>query len=416
MRVSSLEDIHKYYFRCIELLLYVSASIVVLDGVFGLDIFLNDTERLSPVYRAAFLIKVLLVIYSIFLFSKIPNNLGLLFLTAALAIKFFLGAFINGFSINFVGHTYFYSFIILGYIAGWQLARSGLAKLKFNETFLKFVIWLTLAICIIYFTAYQLGFIKYFGLGLQTYILVAIFLAMRSSKLYSLILFLTIILTGKRSSFLVYVTQLFGPRIFAGRFSFKGIIIGLLTFSLMVYFSYRVGLLTRFQGLIDLILGFDIDDMDKARHLFYIATGGRTEEIYAYFIDQSHSLSVLLFGQLAGYSFSIKDLAGNYYQHYYFHISPLNFIFHFGIPIGLLLIFHQFRLLVWALRYVSRESNILCFLYIGFYLSSLFGALAIIDICFWVLYFYCHFLKQLDSKTKRSKSLNRNGVMSLSNR
>jgi hypothetical protein len=184
----------------------------------------------------------------------------------------------------------------------------------------------------------------------------------------------------------------------------------------LVYFSYQVGLLARFQGLTDLVLGFDIDDMDKGRHLFYYATGGRTEEIYAYFIDQSHSLSVLLFGQLAGYSFAIKDLAGNYYQHYYFHVSPLNFIFHFGIPIGLLLTYHQFRIFVWALSYASRESNILCFLYIGFYMSSLFGAVAIIDIYFWVLYFYCHFLKQLDSKTKRSESLNRNGVMSLSNR
>ena len=416
MRPDSRDDIHKYYFSCVKWLLYVSVAVVLLDGIFGLDIFLNGSDRLSFVYRSAFLIKVLLVISSIYFFSKIPKKLSLLFLILALGAKFLLGVYSGGLFKSLVGHLYFYSFIILGYIAGWQLARADLTKLKFNVKFLKVAIWLTLAVCIIYFIAYQSGLIVYFGMGLQTYILVACYLATRSSKLYALILFLTIILTGKRSSFLIYLGQLFGPRIVASRFSFKGIITGLLVFSLFLYAGYQVGLMARFQGFMDLALGFDQDDMDKSRHLFYLATSGRSEEIFAYFIDQSHSLSVLLFGQLAGYSFVITDLAGNDYQHYYFHISPLNLIFHFGIPMGVLLIFHQFRLLVWALRYVARERNILCFLYIGFYLSSLFGAIVVIDISFWVLYFYCHFLKQFDSKTKLSGSLNRNGVMTLNNR
>lgn len=412
MRVSAREDIHNNYLRCIEWLLYVSVAIVILDGIFGLDIFLNGSDRLSYVYRAAFLIKVLLVISSIYLFFKIPKKLGLLLLITVLATKVLLGIYFGGEFKSLVAHSYFYSFIIFGYIAGWQLSRSDLTKLKFNVTFLKLAIWLTLAVCIIYFIAYQFGLIAYFGMGIQTYILVAVYLATRSSKLYALILFLTIILTGKRSSFLVYLGQLFGPRIVTGRFSLKGIVIGLFVFLLLFYVSYEVGLAVRFQSLVDLALGYDKDDIDKSRGLFYLATSGRSEEVYAYFTDQNHSLSVLLLGQLAGYSFMITDLSGDEYQHYYFHISPLNFILHFGIPVGVMLILHQFRIFVWALRYVSREKNILCLLYVGYYLSSLFGAIVIIDITFWVLYFYCLSLKQLDSKTRQSGSLNRAGAMS----
>ena len=41
--------------------------------------------------------------------------------------------------------------------------------------------------------------------------------------------------------------------------------------------------MARFQGLVDLIFEFDQDDIDKSRHLFYLATGGRSEEVFAYF-------------------------------------------------------------------------------------------------------------------------------------
>lgn len=397
-------------------LIYLSAAIIILDGIFNLDIFLTGSDRLSLVYRSAFLIKVLLVMFSIYFFSKIPKKIGLLCLILFLAAKFLLGIYFGGAVKSFLGHVYFYSFIILGYIAGWQLARSNLTKIKFNNNFFKIVTWLTLVICIIYFTAYQFGSISYFGMGIQIPILVAVYLASRSSKLYGLILFLIVVLTGKRSNFLVYLSQLFGPRIFSGRFSLVGMITGLLTCSLILYFSYQIGLMARFQGLVDLIFEFDQDDIDKTRNLFYLATGGRSEEVFAYFIDQSHSLSVLLLGQAAGHSFVITDLAGNDYQHYYFHISPLNLIYHFGIPAGILMIFHQFSILIWALRYVSRERNIFCFLYVGYYLMSLFGAVVIIDVCFWVLYFYCHSLRQFNSKGRRAESLKYDGDISLNER
>ena len=401
MAVSSLKFIHRDFYTCINLLLYLSITTILIDGIFGLDIFLSGSDRLSFIYRSAFLFKMILVLMSILLFSKIPKNISLLLIFLLLTLKLLSGIYIGGTLKAFLGHIYFYSFIFFGYIAGWQLARSNLSLIKVNANFLKLAIWLTLFICISYFSLYQLGYIDYFGLGLQTYIIVAIFLATQSSKFYHFLIFLTIILTGKRSMFLIYLTQLFAPRILSGRFSLIGILLGTITFTLFIYLSYTIGLIERFQGMLNLYRELDLANFDESRNLFYLATGGRTEEIYAYFIDQNQSFNALLFGQAPGYAFPISDLAGNVYQHYYFHISPFNMIFHFGIPLGVLIIIHQFIIFTWAIRHSAREKDIFCFLFIGFYLSSIFGATVIVDIFFWVLYFYCYFARQNYLSNKR---------------
>lgn len=401
MAVSSLKFIHRDFYTCINLLLYLSITTILIDGIFGLDIFLSGSDRLSFIYRSAFFFKMILVLVSILLFSKIPKNISLLLIFLLLTLKLLSGIYIGGTLKAFLGHIYFYSFIFFGYIAGWQLARSNLSLIKVNANFLKLAIWTTLFICIIYFLAYQLGYFAYFGMGLQTYIILAIFLATQSSKFYHFLIFLTIILTGKRSSFLTYLGQLFAPRILSGRFSTIGILSGIITLLLFIFLASTIGLLARFQGIFDLFTDLNLNNFDESRHLFYLATGGRTEEIYAYFIDQNQSFYALLFGQAPGYAFPTSDLAGNVFQHYYFHISPLNMIFHFGIPLGVLIIIHQFIIFIWAIKHSSHEKDIFCFLFIGFYLNSIFGALIIVDILFWFLYFYCYFARQNYLSNKR---------------
>ena len=406
MNVSYRGNIHSAFYACTTWLIYVSMAIVILDGIFGIDIFLNNSDRLSIFYRAGFLFKFLLVILCICFFSKIPKDVILIGLLILLFSKALVGLLNNGGQIKtYIAHLYFYSFILLGYIFGWQLSKAELSKIKISAKVLQIFILSTLLVCLIYFTLYRLGFIVYFGMGLQTYIIVAVYLATYSSKFYHSIIFLTIILTGKRSSFLIYLGQIFAPRLLAGHFSLIGIMTGFLTFIIFLYLIYAIGLMSRFQGILDLILEFDQDDFKKSRFLFYMASGGRTEEIYAYFFDTNQSFIATLLGQSAGYSFPIKDLAGNVYQHYYFHISPLNFIFHFGVPLGVLIIIHQLRIFLWTLKFVSREKNIFCMLFIGFYLSSLFGAIVIVDVVFWGLYFYCYFLRRDNLKVRRLSRL-----------
>ena len=45
----------------------------------------------------------------------------------------------------------------------------------------------------------------------------------------------------------------------------------------------------------------------------------------------------------------------------------------------------------------NRSNDIFCYLFVGYYLSSLFGAVVIMDILFWVVFFYVHFLRLSDT-------------------
>ena len=402
MNVNYRGDIGSGFYVCSTWLIYTSMAIVILDGIFGLDIFLNNSDRLSLLYRAGFLLKFLIVILGICFFSKIPKDFFIIGLLIVLFSKSQFGLLSEEWQIkSYIAHLYFYSFILLGYIFGWQLSKANLSKIKISIKVLQIAILSTLLVCLIYFSAYRMGYIVYFGMGLQTYIFVAVYLATYSSKFYHFIIFLTIILTGKRSSILIYLGQIFAPKLFSGRFSLIGILTGFITFAFFLYLVYAIGLMARFQGILNLILEFDLDEFEKNRFLFFMASGGRTEEIYAYFFDINQSFVATFLGQSAGYTFPITDSSGDIYQHYYFHISPFNLIFHFGVPVGVFIIIHQLKVFLWAVKFVSREKNIFCLLFIGFYLSSLFGAIVIVDIVFWVLYFYCHFLRQVNFKARR---------------
>ena len=181
-------------------LIYISIGIIILDGIFGIDIMLNNSSRLSPIYRAAFLAKVFIVFLSIIYYKKIPLNSFVFFYILFISIKFLLGMYeFVAFNIDpqkniqvirdgsfiergnpvksFLAHIYFFSFIIFGYISGWQIHNSGIKKILIKPSIIKLTVSLTFFVCGIYFTLYQLGFITYFGIGLKTYILVEVLMA-----------------------------------------------------------------------------------------------------------------------------------------------------------------------------------------------------------------------------------------------
>ena len=97
------------------------------------------------------------VILAICFFSKIPKDLFLIFLLIVLISKLLVGLFNEGGQIkSYIGHLYFYSFIIFGYILGWQLSKASLAKIKISIKALQIAILLTLVICLIYFSLYNI--------------------------------------------------------------------------------------------------------------------------------------------------------------------------------------------------------------------------------------------------------------------
>ena len=411
METYSSYYVRKDFYRFSSWLIYLSLLILILDGIVGIDVFLADEHSgghfiHSGFYRAAFFVKVILLILCVFLHSKIPKGFLLPVLCLFLGSKFLLGIYYGGPLKSILGHSYFYCFLILGLIGGWQLTRCNLDKIIISTVFVKLLIWVTTFICVLYFSLYQLGFIYYFGMGLQSYIILGVFLSTQSSLFYLCLIVVSVFLTGKRSSFLITIMQIFGPKMLSGKLSLVKILTGTLSFLIVLYGGYQVGLLARFQGMVDLFTGLDTNDLIQSRDLFFLATGGRTEEFFAYFVDQDLSVMSMIFGRVAGYTFPITDWRGYVFQHYYFHVSPLNYIMHFGIPLGVLLILYQLKLFVWALRYVTKHKNLYCFLYIAFYLASWFSAIIIVDILCWVVFFYCHFFRKEIKKMRYVLAIN----------
>ena len=117
MTCSVRRNLGSNYYKSLLWLIYVSMATIVIDAVFGIDVFLTDSERLSTLYRFAFLFKIVLVVLSICFFSKIPKNLGFILLVLVLSVKLFLGLYFIS-SKAFIGHIQFYLFIIFGYISG----------------------------------------------------------------------------------------------------------------------------------------------------------------------------------------------------------------------------------------------------------------------------------------------------------
>ena len=72
--MSAREKNFKYL---ILLALYLSLGCVLVDGIFGLDIFLNETDRLSPLYRLVFLLKTLIFLAAVLVLGKLPRHLDL---------------------------------------------------------------------------------------------------------------------------------------------------------------------------------------------------------------------------------------------------------------------------------------------------------------------------------------------------
>ena len=239
------------YYKSLLWLIYVSMAIIIIDAVFGIDVFLTDSERLSTLYRLAFLFKILLVVLSICFFSKIPKNLGFILLILILTAKLLLGIYFISSIKALFGHIQFYLFIIFGYISGWQIARSDISRIAVSKNFFKIVVGMTVILCTLYFSAYQAGIITYFGLGLQTFILVSVYIATKPSRFYGILVFATVILTGKRSSFLIYLGQIFGPKMLSRKVSIAGIFTGTIFFAAFLYITYQVGLAERFQGLLE---------------------------------------------------------------------------------------------------------------------------------------------------------------------
>lgn len=243
---------------------------------------------------------------------------------------------------------------------------------------------------IIFFLLYSVGLVPRLALGFQIYILLPILLAYTASSNYLIITFFMVILTGKRGSLLIFLALLGLNMNF--KFSVKNLFFFLpIILSLMVFFSYLTGILQRFEPFLILAQEIDFSDFESLITLLYFATSGRSDEIISYF-SSGISLSDILIGQNPGSYFFLFD-SGNskYIPHHFFHVSPLNYIFHFGLFLGSIIILIQLKVFIWSIKAFQESKNLMFGFYQALYITSFFGAIAVIDILFWISFFYSYF-------------------------
>lgn len=382
--------------RTILLLIQLSMVAVLLDGLIGLDIFINTTFRFMFVLSTIWIAKLALVtplsLHEMSRLFKFP-----LFLVLGIA------AFVNSvrglFGLQsvdaFLPGVFFYLLIFIGGGAGyaWSSLTNRGVCIGLSDKIINAGAVMLFFICLIYFLLYILQYISYFGLGVQSYIITAALLSSRSSRLLLLPVFATI-MTGKRGLLIVLIAQysniIVDWKRRNGRLSLA-LLISL--FFLIGYISYQYDFLIRFQPIFDVSLSdiFDYQNAEAFNRLF-LATSGRSNEVFAFFDAISFYETDFWFGYPTDFSFSLVDTGtGEIIQHHYFHISPFNYLKHFGVIIGIFLLFIQIRVLIFAMKCGVARKDIGLLLYVGYFFAMFFGAIVVIDILFWVSFSYSYF-------------------------
>jgi hypothetical protein len=223
---------------------------------------------------------------------------------------------------------------------------------------------------LVYALFYFTGRIAYFGLGTNVhYVFPFILSGIKSGFL----LFLVILISGKRSVLLNFLAQIAvfnsatlkrNPGVFAFVFAFC--VAG------VVYLYTQTTLLSRFQVFVEM----DISDPLFLR----LAFSGRFEEligIYNYFISNPYDL---LFGAPPGAYYNwVVDFSDYEATKNYSHITIFCYIFRYGLIFTT--VFYS-TMLYYVFRHWSPRSPYFL-VFIGVFASSMFGANLIIDPTAW---------------------------------
>lgn len=382
--------------KIIRWLVQLSMLTVLFDGLIGLDIFINTTFRFAFLLSIIWVAKLALV--TPLSLRKMPHLFTFpIFLVLGL-IAFFnsvRGLFDFQSVDAYLSGVFFYLLIFIGGGAGYtwsSLTNRGIFIALSDKIINAFAIMLFI-ICSIYFLLYILQYISYFGLGVQTYIITAALLSSSSTRL-SLLPVIATIMTGKRGLLIVLGAQYLNNIVtWKRRYGRLSLALLISLFFLIGYFSYQFDLLVRFESILDVSLS-DIFDYQNAEafHRLYLATSGRSNEIFA-FIDAISFYEINFWlGFPADFSFSLEDAGtGEIFQHHYFHISPFNYFKHFGFIVGMVVLMVQVRVLIFAIKYGGNRKDIGLLLYVGYFFAMFFGAIVIIDILFWMSFSYSYF-------------------------
>jgi hypothetical protein len=205
--------------RAILRLIHLSLIAVLFDGIIGLDIFINTTFRFAFILSIIWIAKLVLVTSLVGVGIRNLLASKLFFIIIFLALVNTIRALLDINSIGgFFSGIFFYLLIFFGICAGgaWSKLTNKGEKIVLSNRITNSSVILLFIVCLIYFLLYITNYIDYFGLGVQTYIVVAAILAQKNGKMLLILPVIATIMTGKRGLLIVTLAQ-YGERISSWR-------------------------------------------------------------------------------------------------------------------------------------------------------------------------------------------------------
>lgn len=233
--------------------------------------------------------------------------------------------------------------------------------------------WIALPGLAVYSVLYLIGNITYFGLGANLHYIYPFFKDFNTLRVM-LIFFVFILISGKRAVLLNFIAQ--NLVVYSSNIIRKPILGGGVTcisvLTIVVLSTY-----SNFFDRFDIYFELDFNDA----YDLTVAFGGRFEEaigILAYFKEHPGQI---LFGSPPGAYYEwIVDVSNYQASKNYSHVSPLGFLFRYGIVFTLMI----YSCFLYLLVKLWSSKDPLFIVYVGILSSSFFGANLFIDPTSWV--------------------------------
>lgn len=368
----------------------------IVNSIICFDIFINNTTRLSFVLSTIFVLKVALIL-PLTLRGIVPliSTPFYLLLSPFMFINLWRGLIEMRNIDALISGGFFYVLIILGGASGavWSKLTKKKGQLRLNSVYVQFNAVSLLLLCFVYFILYANHYIVYFGLGIQTYVTTAAVLAEGSTRLL-IIPFVATILTGKRGLLIVLFAQ-YSQMITTvirqyGVVSLLVIGGGIIAIG---WGAYNYGLLNRFQPIFEISWADIINHTDQnAFHRLYLATSGRSNEVFGFLREICADDINLWVGFPADFSFKVLEPpTGKFLNQHYFHVSYFNYVKHFGIIVATYMLIIQAKVAIFSMRNGINRRDVGLLLYVGYFFGMFFGAIVMIDILYWVVFSYAYF-------------------------
>ena len=395
----------------IKWILHLSFFTIIFDGIIGILTFISSSSTVANALTGIWILKLFLsIILSLNSIGGISKS-ALYVLTVSLGLINLARGFIEPrYESAILSSGFFYLIIIFGGASGFawfQYIQDG-GKIVFPKKHVGFWCVSLAVICLLYFILFITGVISYFGMGVQAYLISGLLLSSSQRVFLPALVALATILTGKRGLFMVLIIQNWQNILSLKRR--YGMILAIAVFLLFILFTlvaFNLNLLDRFNVVFEVSINDLLNyEEPEANHRLYLATSGRSTEVIALLRVLDPYSWEFWFGYPSDFYLTMEDVSTNEsWKQHYLHISPLNYLRHFGVLLGSWIFLIQVRVFIFAIRYGVAQKDIGLNLYVGYFCSMFFGAIVLIDILYWITFFYSYLqFKNLYINSSKTKS------------